>query len=231
MSPKAKHTLSGAERQATIQELLHEQMRMAIRHTFISVLEEEVNQFIQAALYQRTRERRDYRNGYYERDLVTTSGLISDLPVPRTREGFRTQLFERYQRRQAELAHVARLATLGETATGLAHELNPPLSAIHHYAHGCRRRLRDGNFDTEETLNVTEKIAAQIALAIENARLLEDSQRRAIREQTLNELTTRLSRSLDLENLLQNAVLELHKLPQVTDASVVIAPQEQRKQG
>lgn len=84
---------------------------------------------------------------------------------------------------------------------------------------------------TEKEQEFTEKIAAQIALAIENARLLEDSQRRAIREQTLNELTTRLSRSLDLENLLQNAVLELHKLPQVTDASVVIAPQEQRKQG
>ena len=84
---------------------------------------------------------------------------------------------------------------------------------------------------TEKEQEFAEKIAAQIALAIENARLLEDSQRRAIREQTLNELTTRLSRSLDLENLLQNAVLELHKLPQVTDASVVIAPQEQRKQG
>ena len=84
---------------------------------------------------------------------------------------------------------------------------------------------------TEKEQEFTEKIAAQIALAIENARLLEDSQRRAAREQTLNELTTRLSRSLDLENLLQNAVLELHKLPQVTDATVVIAPQEPRKQG
>jgi putative transposase len=29
--------------------------------------------------------------------------VIEDLPVPRTRKGFRTQLFERYQRRQAEL--------------------------------------------------------------------------------------------------------------------------------
>ncbi|MDX9990998.1 MAG: GAF domain-containing protein [Anaerolineales bacterium] len=84
---------------------------------------------------------------------------------------------------------------------------------------------------TEKEQEFTEKIASQIALAIENARLLEDSQNRASREQTLNELTTRLSRSLDLENLLQNAVLELHKLPQVTDASVVIAPQEIRKQG
>jgi GAF domain-containing protein len=83
---------------------------------------------------------------------------------------------------------------------------------------------------TDKEQEFTEKIAAQVALAVENARLLEESQRRATREQTLNELTTRLSRSLDLENLLQNAVIELHKLPQVTDASVIIAPQEMRKQ-
>lgn len=83
---------------------------------------------------------------------------------------------------------------------------------------------------TEKEQDFAEKIAAQIALAIENARLLEESQRRAAREQTLNELTTRLSRSLDLENLLQNAVIELHKLPHVTNASVVIAPQDISKQ-
>jgi len=103
MTSRQKNTPSGAERQATIQELLNEQLRLAIRHTFIAVLEEEVEGFIQAALYQRTPERRDYRNGYYERDLVTTAGKIEDLPVPRTRQGFRTQLFESYHRRQAEL--------------------------------------------------------------------------------------------------------------------------------
>ncbi len=103
MAPRQKNTLSDAERQATIHELLQEQMCLAIRRTFITVLEEEVNGFIRAALYQRTPERRDYRNGYYERDLVTTSGEIEDLPVPRTRNRFRTQLFERYQRRQAEM--------------------------------------------------------------------------------------------------------------------------------
>jgi PAS domain S-box-containing protein len=65
------------------------------------------------------------------------------------------------QRRQSELAHVVRLATMGEMATGLAHELNQPLSAILYYAHGCRRRLRAGSCDTEETLSITEKIAAQ----------------------------------------------------------------------
>jgi transposase-like protein len=48
-------------------------------------------------------QRRAYRNGSYQRSLTTSVGQIDDLEVPRTREGFQTQLFERYQRRQAEL--------------------------------------------------------------------------------------------------------------------------------
>ncbi len=103
MTPRRNHTLSQAERQATIHELLQEKMQLAIRHTLITVLEEEVENFIQAALYQRTPNRKDYRNGHYERDLVTTMGEIEELPVPRTRSSFHTELFERYQRRQAEL--------------------------------------------------------------------------------------------------------------------------------
>jgi putative transposase len=103
MTPRRNHTLSKAERQATIHELLQEKMRLAIRHTLITVLEEEVDNYIQAALYQRTPNRKDYRNGHYERDLVTTMGDIEDLPVPRTRSSFHTELFERYQRRQTEL--------------------------------------------------------------------------------------------------------------------------------
>jgi transposase-like protein len=33
----------------------------------------------------------------------TTVGQIADLPVPRTRGGYQTQLFERYHRRRDEL--------------------------------------------------------------------------------------------------------------------------------
>lgn len=103
MSPKKNHTMPQAERQASIHELFQERMRLNIRHTLVTILEEEVNNFIEAALYQRTATRKDYRNGYYERDLVTTVGEVEDLRVPRTRNGFRTELFERYQRRQSEL--------------------------------------------------------------------------------------------------------------------------------
>ena len=48
---------------------------------------------------------------------------------------------ENAQKHQADLAHVARLGTMGEMASGLAHELNQPLTAIVNYTRGCVRRL------------------------------------------------------------------------------------------
>jgi C4-dicarboxylate-specific signal transduction histidine kinase len=55
------------------------------------------------------------------------------------------------RRHEAELAHVARLSTVGEMASILAHELNQPLSAIANYAQGCIQRLA-ANRGTSETL-------------------------------------------------------------------------------
>ncbi len=89
--------------QETFQQLVHERLREAVRTALISILEEEVTAFIGAASYERSEERRDHRNGYYSRHLETTVGQIPDLPVPRTRGGYQTQLFERYHRRHEEL--------------------------------------------------------------------------------------------------------------------------------
>ncbi len=59
---------------------------------------------------------------------------------------------ERERTLQTELAHVTRLSTMGEMASGLAHELNQPLSAIVAFVAGCRRRLESGEEPSEELL-------------------------------------------------------------------------------
>jgi two-component system sensor histidine kinase TtrS len=54
------------------------------------------------------------------------------------------------QENQAQLAHISRLNTMGEMATGIAHELNQPLTAILNYSNGSLRLLQKrGNGDTE----------------------------------------------------------------------------------
>jgi two-component system sensor histidine kinase TtrS len=68
---------------------------------------------------------------------------------------------EQALKHQAELAHVARLSTMGEMASGLAHELNQPLSAIHTYVQGCIRRINMGNDDPETIINALKLTAQQ----------------------------------------------------------------------
>jgi GAF domain-containing protein len=93
-----------------------------------------------------------------------------------------------------------------------------------------KRKATDANWVQAEQ-EMAEKVAVQVALAVENARLIEESQRRAVREQTLNELSVRFSRSLDVETLLQNAAKELHQLPQVANVAVVLATKESKEPG
>jgi two-component system sensor histidine kinase TtrS len=73
----------------------------------------------------------------------------------------RKQAAERIRHHQLELAHVARLSTLGEMASGIAHELNQPLTAIATNARACVRMLESGPTDREACSDVMEKIAAQ----------------------------------------------------------------------
>lgn len=103
MTPKKENSQLTPFSQTEFQEIVREKMRQAVRFTLITVLEAEMEAFIGAGPYQRTAQRRAYRNGSYQRSLTTSVGQIDDLDVPRTRQGFQTQLFERYQRRQAEL--------------------------------------------------------------------------------------------------------------------------------
>ena len=57
--------------------------------------------FLNADPYERTEERTDQANGFYQRHLTTRLGVL-ELAVPRTRGGrFHTQVLRRYQRREA----------------------------------------------------------------------------------------------------------------------------------
>lgn len=73
----------------------------------------------------------------------------------------RVQAERQARQRQAELAHLARLGTMGEMAAGLAHELNQPLSAIINYTQACLERIRAGVVDPGVLLEDLEDAGAQ----------------------------------------------------------------------
>ena len=88
-------------------------------------------------------------------ELLGIVGVAQDITEQREAEA-------KIRSHQAEIAHVARVSTMGEMATTLAHELNQPLTAVVNYARGSIRRLRaldDANLS--EILRVQEQIAAQ----------------------------------------------------------------------
>jgi putative transposase len=80
-----------------------DRLRHLVEHVLQRVLEEEMTAFLGAEVYERTAERRGYRNGSKPRTLKTRVGTI-ELMVPKDREGrFQPSLFGRYQRNEKAL--------------------------------------------------------------------------------------------------------------------------------
>lgn len=87
-------TAHGAPRLFVEPELLREMVQSAVQ----AVLYAEADEHVGAALYERSPERRAYRNGTKPRTMKTSVGELR-LRLPQVREsGFRTQAFERFQR-------------------------------------------------------------------------------------------------------------------------------------
>lgn len=77
------------------------QVLKLVKELMESTLKEDLTMHIDRLSYQRTSDADDYRNGYYERSLVTQFGTINDIKVPRLRSGaFTTKVFKRYKRYQ-----------------------------------------------------------------------------------------------------------------------------------
>src|SRR3989449_1444059 len=90
----------------------------AMRVLIEDVTREELEMCVGAAWGECTPERKGYRNGSYTRDLVTKTGRIEDLSVPRDREGqFHTQVFERYGRYEPEIAEALTEMFVSGTST------------------------------------------------------------------------------------------------------------------
>ncbi|QQX60976.1 PAS domain-containing sensor histidine kinase [Pseudomonas chlororaphis] len=81
------------------------------------------------------------------------------------------ELREAQQRHhQDELAHTARLVTLGELASGIAHEINQPLAAVVNYANASQRYLQALDTQPQAAQKVAqglERIAEQATHAAE----------------------------------------------------------------
>lgn len=104
------------KRFARYKEFCHEKVEVVIGE-FIKRfcndwLEEEYIEQSGAGRYERTNRREDYRGGHYERQLITTRGIVK-VKVPRgLQHKYSYSLFEKYQRRTVEFDDVVVSALL-----------------------------------------------------------------------------------------------------------------------
>jgi len=85
-------------------------------------------------------------------------GFVQDLTLRRQSE-------DQARRLQERLWHVSRLATVGEMASGIAHELNQPLAAIANYAQACDRLLAHPSENLDDVREALKEITGQAVRA------------------------------------------------------------------
>jgi putative transposase len=95
-----------------------EQLRNLLKLVLEGALEEEIVELLAASRYRRLESRRGYRNGFYDRDLVTQIGIVRGMPVPRAR-GLSPErvVLGRYRRRCAKVDHLIRNVFLRGVST------------------------------------------------------------------------------------------------------------------
>lgn len=79
-------------------------------------------------MYARSSRRTGYRNGSYARDLVTASGVLAKIWVPRDRVGqYQSQVFERFQRYEPEVSQAIAAMFFAGVSQGPVAEVTQPL--------------------------------------------------------------------------------------------------------
>ncbi|TRZ55138.1 MAG: PAS domain S-box protein [Rhodocyclaceae bacterium] len=135
---------------------------------------------------------------------------------------------EQARRHQTELARVARLSTMGEMATGIAHELNQPLSAIANFARGCIRRLRMDGMTPGDLIEPLEEVCEQAERAGEILRHVRDFVRKSdlqMRPLDINQTVRTVVKFTELEARQQGATVRLDldaDLPRVQGDAIMI---------
>ena len=119
---------------------------------------------------------------------------------------------------RARLAHVNRLGTLGEMVSGIAHEVNQPLTAIANYASAVRRLLLNGQAEPKELATILEKISHQAERAGQVIRGLRSMTRKQDAERTrldCNALILEVTRLVEFELRDSGVRLQLELAPRL----------------
>jgi len=126
------------------------------------------------------------------------------------------------------LLNVSRMATIGEMAAGVAHELNQPLTAIGNYAHACERLLSRQQSDVEdidvetirEALRQITRQTTRAADILGRLRALARGQQAAHVPASVNALVAELQELVQSDAVLHGVELILDLAPDLPEVAV-----------
>ncbi len=98
---------------------------------------------------------------------------------------------------QAQLAHMDRVSFMGEMASGLAHELNQPLTSIYAYSKACVQMLHTGQEKSRKFNEAVEKMAERAEQAGEIVRRIRGFVRKDGVKKTTVELHTIIKEAIN----------------------------------
>jgi len=120
---------------------------------------------------------------------------------------------------------VARVSTMGEMATGIAHELNQPLAAMATYSFAARRHLERLSDETPHLQNILEQLESQAIRAGEIVRRMRSFVNKSVSTQTamsLNSLVNDVVSFVDPDIRHADVLLELD----LQDCSSIVSMDE-----
>ncbi|MBC7878444.1 MAG: GAF domain-containing protein [Anaerolineales bacterium] len=84
------------------------------------------------------------------------------------------------------------------------------------------KRKGDAKEWSERERTLVEKIADQVALALENSRLVDEAQKGALRDQMIANISNRVRETLDVESVVRTAATELRRVFDLKEAEISI---------
>jgi two-component system sensor kinase FixL len=128
-------------------------------------------------------------------------GFVRDVTVQHVAAAAIERERDKERRSQERMLHVSRMATLGEMAAGIAHEINQPLTAITNFAHASDRLLASEEPDVAEVRSALREIGGQALRAGEIIRKL----RRLVGQQETQRAVTHINEVVEELGVLTQA--------------------------
>ncbi len=215
------------EREITLVEAVADQLAIALAN--LRLLEETQTALDELEATQRLYVREQWERfvpervaPLYERTESQASSPDKAAPVP-VEEAMAQQKVVEQQGEDGEAELVVPLTLRGEVIGALG------LQRPRDVTPAAAQNLENSSQWTGEEITLIESIAEELAMAIEEARLMEETQRRAQRDRLVADITSKVRASSDIEMIMSTAVRELGAALGVDRARVQLGAEEENE--